>query len=214
MAGNDAPTSFKTLSLVLFATIMVSMLVVMLVEAETMRSAWKAERTKAIEWLGADAVQAIDSRTRTWYSTLVVDSGAQDAVHEALVGDWETNHPHEVQDWGLTQWLVGRMEVMWLIVGIILYRLAFIVTWLPPLLPFFVAATWDGICQRRIIQERFHSPSPMLYHTARWYMVILIGGIGVVLFIPATLPAYWVPVAGTMTAGFAWVGITNLRKRL
>lgn len=214
MAGNDAPSSLRTLWLVIFAMVMVSMLVVMLVDADTMRSAWRAERAKAVDWLGGDAVQAIGSRTRDWYSTLVIDSGAQDAVYDALIGDWETNHEQQMKDWGLTSWLAGRMEVIWLIVGIILYRLAFIVTWIPPLLPFLVAATWDGLCQRRIIQERFHSPSPTLYHAARWYMVILIVGIGVVLFIPATLPAYWVPVAAIMTAGFAWVGIANLRKRV
>lgn len=214
MAKEKQPSTVKTISFIFFGAVMSAILVVGMVEADTMRAAWTAEHNKAVDWLGEDAVALIDERTRYWYTAAVVDSGAQRAVYEALIGNWEHRHDAELNDFGYNEWVAGRVEVMWLILGIILYRLVIIATWLPPLLPFLAAVTWDGVCQRQILQNRFHSPSPTLYHAARWYMVILFVGIGVTLLIPATLPAYWVPVAAVFTAGFTWIGITNLRKRL
>jgi tetrahydromethanopterin S-methyltransferase subunit C len=109
--------------------------------------------------------------------------------------------------------VAGRLEVIWAALYQALQRLSMLAAWWPFLLLLLAAAWGDGWVRRRVRQSEFAYASPLAHAYALRSIVAVLIAIGLLLFLPLSLPAIGVPIVGTLLATLVGVIVGNAQKR-
>lgn len=164
--------------------------VVLLVPPTLVTNAANVEEALIARSLGADAAENISSRARDTFDSWFVETGVLAESFQMFVPSEKAKRAStgiETLAQGLFDLVRRRLESFWNLVFVGIQRAYGFVVWLPMLLPFIVAAAFDGATVRRVKLLTFGMTSAPRYGAAMHGLVVL-------LFAPLYYAAWPFPV--------------------
>jgi hypothetical protein len=113
----------------------------------------------------------------------------------------------------LSAWFACRLDVFWMAVRQMFFRLAMIEIWLPVALVFYVPLFCDSWYQRRIRQYQFAYASPTLHHSTRMIIGLVLLGLLLIPALPWIVVPLSVPVGLGVIGVAVWFRLSNEQKR-
>lgn len=126
--------------------------------------------------LGADVADELGRKTRDRFDAWFVDTGVMSASFQLLVPSEEQKRNSkgiETLAESFFEVVRRRIESMWNLVFVAVQRALGFAMWFPMLLPFFIAATFDGAVVRRVKLLTFGISSAPVFGTAMHAAIVL-----------------------------------------
>nr|MBU2715806.1 DUF4400 domain-containing protein [Acidithiobacillus ferridurans] len=110
--------------------------------------------------------------------------------------------------------LHSRILAVWGMIWIAIYRSFIWLAWVPVILPFIIAAGWDGLMGRKIGQYQFSFQSAQRHFAGNRATKTLFAALGLLFFFPFPFPPLLIPVWGVLVAGSLRLWFRWLPKRI
>jgi len=173
-------------------------------------AAWSEQvRDTELAWLqqglGTRTANVVVERAEHWYEKLFVAPGLVATSYRiTLPSDADVQRAGALSPLAalpVWSWVAGRLDVIWAaLYQAFFQRLAMLVAWWPFLLLLLAAAWGDGWVRRRIRQSGFAYASPLAHAYALRGVILILMLLGLLLFLPLSLPALGVPAIGSPKA--------------
>jgi hypothetical protein len=176
-----------------------------------MKKIYFEERRMVLHQLGPEAFKKIEAQSDVWFKNLVVDCGVLSGSYELC----QRQGTDRFDDRGLSKLFADRLDVFWVAVRQLLFRISVVAVWMWCGLLMLVATTADALLQRQMLKCKSGAASPALYH----YAAV---GIAVVFMILLLVPMMPYPIMEPLAvpAGLAliclalWAGLVRSAKRI
>lgn len=129
------------------------------------------------ETLGPEAAESISAKARDTFHSAFVDTGIMAESFTLFVpteASKRRSSGMETLSEGLFETVRRRLESLWNLVFVGIQRAYAFAAWLPLLLPFVIAAAFDGATIRRVKLLTFGMSSAPLYGVAMHVLILLI----------------------------------------
>jgi len=117
-------------------------------------------------------------------------------------------------DRGLGYWLYLRLQVLWMAVRQMLFRLEVMVLWLPVAAVFLGPALADGLAERGIRKYRFSYASPLVHRNTSLLLHLLAAAAILLPLLPVSIPPLAYPAALAAGGLAVWWMVLNIQKRM
>jgi len=163
------------------------------------------------QYLGVGTEKGIKQTADIWYHKSLIETGFLDATYNYF-GKYDDDGV--VDDRGLGIVIDRRLDVFWLTLHLVYYRVGMLMIWLPYLLPMVLVASIDGLLQREIRKWQFSFSSPMAHRSAARLVFLIALAFVVIPFLPFPTPPFAMPILMGLLAVAAWVNLANIQKRI
>lgn len=168
------------------------------------------ERRMVAEQLGEHTLNRIESWSAGWFRRLVVDTGVMAGSYHLC----QRQGRDRFDDRGLGGWVAKRLDVFWLAVWHLFFRMGVMAVWLPVGLVFALPIFGDGLLQREIRKHQFSYSSPLKHRGAVRLIDLIVAAAILMPLLPVSLPPQGVPLALGLCGAALWIGTQNLQKRI
>ena len=176
-----------------------------------MKKVYVDERHEMESQMGEGTRNRVEQWSSNWFQQYVVDTGVLRGSYN--LSKRNPNEPFD--DRGLGKLFADRLDVFWVAVRQILFRIAVVLLWLPCASLMFPAILFDGLMQRQILKYRSGASSPMIYHSAEVVIALLFMSILVLPMLPAPIMVpIAVPLGMALMGAALWGGLVRTAKRL
>lgn len=175
------------------------------------------ERDMVSNWLGRETSSDLVIKTNTYYQSLFVDTGLVKASYALIPTEEERQRSGAFTDFGRESLFPAakeRIDVMWAAIYQSIQRMTLFVLWTPYMLPLFIPAFIDGLSVRQIKKVSYGYASPVRYHTAYHFIVVLIAAIPFYLALPVAVTPLVIPLWAAAFSFAVMLMLTNLQKQI
>lgn len=213
-SGYNEPPTGRVAFLVCLPLVQ-AIMVLLLTSALWVEEQLSQEMVLAEAVYGKPGADELVEETDSIYRKLFYDSGAI-ARSYRITGQALAVDAGRWDDW-LTRTsgaLDGRLDTLWWLIYLALYRIRMLAYWMTFLSPLLIAALVDGLMQREIKKKELGYSSPLRYHTA-WNVLILLSVLPVVyLMLPLSVHPLVIPFWAVAFSINGTLLFSNLQKRL
>lgn len=174
-----------------------------------MEGVYVQDSRMAASQLGEETLKLIDEQSSAWFQKAIVDTG----VLRGSYGFFERQGKDPFDDRGLGALFAKRLDVLWVAVRQMFFRLYVWLIWLPCAL-LFVPLLQDAYQQLQIHKNQSSSFSATRYSLAKRSFAGLLAGLILGPIIPFQIPPLAVPVALGALGATLWVLMAYSPKRI
>lgn len=175
------------------------------------------ERDKVSNWLGDETTDNLVLKTNRWYKDIFVDTGLVHASYGFIPTEDDREHSGGLGEFGrydIFPVAKERIDVLWAAIYQSIQRMSLFILWSPYMLPLFIPAVIDGLSVRQIKKVSYGYASPVRYHTAYHFIVVLLAAIPFYLALPFAVTPLVVPVWAAAFSFSVMLMLTNLQKQI
>ena len=214
MAKNDSPKQRSLIMQILVLFLIGLGLIMCFLPKQTVIDAGEAERGMILSVLGESNAKGIKQISDQWYTTIFIDTGFLYSTYNFLFDQWDKEGDIELDDRGFSALVEKRLDVVWLVLYQVVYRIAASMIWIPYLLPFTFVVFADGYVSREIRKHRFVYSSPAMVKNSRRIVTGCIFVFIVGPFLPIAVSPFTIPCLVGIATFAIWTGVANMQKRV
>ena len=175
------------------------------------------ERDMVSDWLGEETTDNLIANTNKWYKTVFADTGLVKGSYGFIPNEEDREHSGGLGEFGRYDIFPAakeRIDVMWAAIYQSIQRMSLFILWSPYMLPLFIPAVIDGLSVRSIKKVSYGYASPVRYHTAFHFIMVLLASIPFYLALPFAVTPLVVPVWAAAFSFSVMLMLTNLQKQI
>lgn len=156
--------------------LMEAVFIVLLVPDTELNKTASIERMLICRTLGDETCSNIASKGDRWWNDLFVDSGVIDNSFRYFIpteSEKQRSKGLEKMGGDMFTFMDGRLRALWGMVYYAIQRLAVFVTWVPFIIPFILAAFWDGSVTRKIKLLNFQNTAAPIFGAAQHFLIFI-----------------------------------------
>jgi len=181
-----------------------------------LRDSIHEERILVSDWLGEESTDSLITDTNDVYKYLFVDTNIIIGSYKIIPTKNDREKSKGIETLGSTifPYVKERIDVMWSAIYQSIQRMSLFMMWVPYMLPLFIPAFIDGMSVRNVKKFTYGYASPVRYHTAYHFIVILLAAIPFYLAIPVSVTPLVVPLWAGLFSASVMLMMTNLQKKI
>jgi hypothetical protein len=176
-----------------------------------MKQVYLGERRTVARQLGGEVLAKVEAESSGWFQRLIVDTGV-------LAGSYalcEREGRDPFDDRGLGNFFGDRLDVFWVAVRQLFFRLGVVALWTWCVLLMLAATVTDALLQRQMLKCRSGSASPLVYHYAGVLIALVFMGLLLAPLLPVPIMSPLSAPAGLALVCLAlWAGLVRSAKRV
>lgn len=186
-------------------------LIFLLLPGTWMKQVYISERKMVARQLGPEALAKIEAQSSDWFKRFIVDCGALSGSY----GICERQGKDPFDDRGLSKFFGDRLDVFWVAVRQLFFRISVVALWLWPGLLMLAATAADAVFQRQMLKFKSSSASPALYHYAAVGIALVFMGLLLAPMMPyPIMEPLAVPAGLALICLALWAGLVRSAKRV
>lgn len=189
-------------------------IILLFLNGDVLEAAIEKEQQYVLGYLGEETSKQLKHRTDLTYVTYIKASGVEESVYNFFIPRKNSKTGlAEMSPW-LFHWFEDRLDTFWWAVYQVLYKLNLFLSWMPYLLPVFLAAFIDGLTVREVKKVESGYSSPLRYDYALISLYILLFIPLIYLSTPIAIHPLWVPLWGVILSVASIVFSSNIQQRI